>query len=175
MSQLNSKSHQIRFEKTLKFMQRHIRKDSEILDLGVTNSLSDFLKSNNYLNISHTKGENLDEDWEAVKKEYDVVTSFELFEHMMAPYNLLKDIKANKLIASVPLNLWFSKSFWREDDEFKRHYHEFEPRQFDWLLEKTGWKIIDSEKWCSTSNKIGFRPILRRFYPKYYIVYCERI
>ena len=176
MANLNSKSHKVRFKKTLKFIEKHVEKKEKILDLGVPNSLCSFLTTNGYQYISNTNGENLDENWEEVKKEeYDVITSFELFEHMMAPYNLLKDIKAEKLIASVPLNLWFSKSFWREDDEFKRHYHEFEPRQFDWLLKKTGWKIVDSEKWTSNSKKIGFRPLLRRFYPKYYIVYCKRL
>jgi hypothetical protein len=30
-----------------------------------------------------------------------------------------------------------------------RHYHEFEDWQLDWLLEKTGWKIIDSQKWTN--------------------------
>jgi hypothetical protein len=44
--------------------------------------------------------------------------------------------------------LWFSlpievKQMW------DRHYHEFEDWQLDWLLEKTGWKIIDSQKWTN--------------------------
>jgi ribosomal protein S6 len=34
-----------------------------------------------------------------------------------------------------------------------RHYHEFEDWQLDWL-EKTGWKIIDSQKWTNPVNKL---------------------
>jgi hypothetical protein len=34
-------------------------------------------------------------------------------------------------------------------DMWDRHYHEFEDWQLDWLLEKTGWKIIDSQKWTN--------------------------
>jgi hypothetical protein len=41
-----------------------------------------------------------------------------------------------------------------------RHYHEFEDWQLDWLLEKTGWKIIDSQKWTNPVNKFGIRPLL---------------
>ena len=47
--------------------------------------------------------------------------------------------------------------------------------RFDFLLEKTGWKIIDSEKWLPKEKmKFGFRPLLRKFTSRYYIVYCER-
>jgi hypothetical protein len=42
-------------------------------------------------------------------------------------------------------------------------------------LEKSGWKIIDRQKWTNPVNKIGIRPILRRFTNRYYIVYAERI
>jgi hypothetical protein len=36
-----------------------------------------------------------------------------------------------------------------------RHYHEFEDWQLDWLLEKTGWKIIDSQKWTNRKNLVS--------------------
>jgi hypothetical protein len=42
-------------------------------------------------------------------------------------------------------------------------------------LEKTGWKIIDSQKFTHPVKKIGFRPLLRFFTPRYYIVYAEKI
>ncbi len=42
------------------------------------------------------------------------------------------------------------------------------------LLNKAGWEIIKSDKWISPSNKIGIRPLFRKFTPRYYIVYCER-
>ena len=55
-----------------------------------------------------------------------------------------------------------------------RHYHEFEDWQFDWLLEKSNWEIEKKEKWTSPIKKIGFRPILRKFTPRYYIVYATK-
>ena len=94
---------------------------------------------------------------------------------MLAPFNILRNIKAKKLIASVPLKLWFSNAYWNDDDEWDRHYHEFEVKQFKFLLKKTGWSIIDSEKWRSYPQfKLGVRPILRMMTPRYYIVYCQR-
>jgi hypothetical protein len=51
----------------------------------------------------------------------------------------------------------------------------FEDWQLDWLLEKTGWKIIDSEKFTHPVKKIGFRPFLRLITPRYYIVYAEKV
>jgi hypothetical protein len=55
-----------------------------------------------------------------------------------------------------------------------RHYHEFEDWQLDWLLEKTGWKITAREKFTHPVKKLGFRPLLRYFTPRYYIVCAER-
>ncbi|MDA0713835.1 MAG: methyltransferase, partial [Bacteroidetes bacterium] len=60
-------------------------------------------------------------------------------------------------------------------DMWDRHYHEFEDWQFDWLLEKAGWDIVRSEKWNGLSKfKLGVRPILRKIYPRYYIVEAVR-
>jgi hypothetical protein len=34
---------------------------------------------------------------------------------------------------------------------------------------------VDAQLWTSPDpNKIGLRPLLRYFTPRYYIVYCER-
>ena len=94
---------------------------------------------------------------------------------MVAPFNVLKDIQANKLVASIPLKLWFASAYSSKTDNWDRHYHEFEDWQFDWLLEKSGWKILQSEKFTSPVNKIGLRPILRKFTPRFYLVYAERL
>ena len=93
---------------------------------------------------------------------------------MVAPFNVLSDIKTNKLIASVPLSLWFSKAYRNNKDKWDRHYHEFEDWQFGWLLEKSGWKIKDHVKFVNQVKKIGVRPFFRKFTPRFYLVYAER-
>ncbi|WP_291974023.1 methyltransferase [Lutibacter sp.] len=145
-----------------------------ILDLGVRNQLSILMEENGY-KVINTNGEDLDDIYTSVKyKDIDAVTAFEIFEHLIAPYNILKEIKCNKLITTIPLKLWFAGAYKSNTDMWDRHYHEFEDWQFDWLLEKSGWDIKKTKKWTSPINKIGIRPILRKFTPRYYAVYAEK-
>ena len=164
-----------RFKLTLQFLQKHINTTESILDLGVKNPFSEIMISEGY-SVENTTGEDLDEDTSAIKNsKVDVITALEIFEHLLSPYEVLKSIKADKLVISVPLKLWFASAYRSKTDMRDRHYHEFEDWQLDWLLEKTGWIIKDRHKWTNPVNKLGLRPILRRFTPRYYIVYAERV
>lgn len=163
-----------RYKHTLKFLQANIPAPASVLDLGVRNPLSELMEKEGY-QVSNTTGEDLDLHTEAVKSHSaDVVTAFEIFEHLVAPFNVLRDIKADKLIASVPLRLWFAPAYKSKTDPWDRHFHEFEDWQFDWLLAKAGWEIKKTHKWTNPVSKIGLRPLLRNFTPRYYAVYAER-
>ncbi|WP_111685540.1 methyltransferase domain-containing protein [Winogradskyella tangerina] len=164
-----------RFRLTLEFLKKHVSTSESILDLGVTNPFSEIMTAEGY-QVENTKGEDLDEDRTTIENSSaDVVTAFEIFEHLLSPYEVLKSIKANKLVISVPLRLWFAPAYRSATDKWDRHYHEFEDWQLDWLLEKTGWTIKDSAKWTNPVKKLGIRPILRQFTDRYYIVYAERV
>ena len=164
-----------RFKLTLQFLKNHISTSETILDLGVRNPFSEIMISEGYT-VKNTKGEDLDEDRSTIENSsVDVVTAFEIFEHLLSPYEVLKSIKSKKLVISVPLKLWFASAYRSKTDKWDRHYHEFEDWQLDWLLEKTGWKIIDRQQWTNPVKKFGIRPFLRRFTNRYYIVYAERI
>lgn len=164
-----------RYHKTLAFLKTYVKTSEPILDLGVKNPFSELMISEGYT-IENTKGEDLDEDQSTIENSNaEVVTAFEIFEHLLSPYQVLKSIKSKKLVISIPLRLWFSSAYRSKTDKWDRHYHEFEDWQLDWLLEKTGWKIIASDKWTNPVKKIGIRPLLRQFTPRYYIVYAERI
>ena len=163
-----------RYKETLEFLREHIAAPATILDLGVHNPFVDFMEKEGYT-VTNTSGEDLDLQTDAVKLSKDeVVTAFEIFEHLLAPFNVLREIKAKKLVASIPLKLWFSPAYRSKTDVWDRHYHEFEDWQFDWLLEKAGWEIKAREKWTNPVKKIGLRPLLRSFTPRYYIVYAEK-
>jgi len=163
-----------RFQKTLEFLQELVPPPAKVLDLGVRNPFSKIMEEHGY-EVTNTMGEDLDNEFSAVKSDhYDVVTAFEIFEHLLAPYNILREIKAERIVASVPLKLWFSPAYRSKTDKWDRHYHEFEDWQFDWLFEKSGWEIKKTLKWTNPVNKIGIRPILRKFTPRYYAVYAER-
>ena len=164
-----------RFKHTIQFLKKHVSNTESILDLGVENPFSGIMKQEGY-HVENTKGEDLDLNTLNIENaNADTVTAFEIFEHLLSPFTVLKAIKANKLVASVPLKLWFSSAYRSKTDKLDRHYHEFEDWQFDWLLEKSGWEIIDRKKWTNPTKKIGFRPILRWFTPRYYIIYAKKV
>jgi len=163
-----------RFKYTLEFLKKHINHSESILDLGVNNPFSEIMIAEGY-SVKNTSGEDLDEDQsEITNASADVITAFEIFEHLLSPYEVLKSIQSQKILISVPLKLWFSAAYRSKTDMRDRHYHEFEDWQLDWLLEKTGWIIKDRQKWTNPVKKIGFRPLLRWFTPRYYIIYAER-
>ncbi len=163
-----------RYNNTLRFLQSVLPTPAIVLDLGIRNPFSEIMEQHGYT-VYNTEGEDLDVLPEIVKNyKIDAVTAFEIFEHLLAPFNVLREIEATKLVATIPLNLWFAKAYRSKTDVWDRHYHEFEDWQFDWLLEKSGWQIEKTEKWTSPINQIGFRPILRKYTPRYYAVYAEK-
>ena len=163
-----------RFNITLDFLKKHINTNQTIFDLGVPNPFSKIMVDNGYT-VINTKGEDIDNDQSALQTEnYDVFTGFEIFEHLLNPYTVLQNVKADKILISIPLRLWFSPAYRSKTDMWDRHYHEFEDWQLDWLLEKAGFKIVARVKFTHPVKKIGFRPLLRWFTPRYYLVYAER-
>ena len=164
-----------RFNITLDFLKKHIKTSETIFDLGVPNPFSKIMVDNGYA-VINTKGEDIDNDQSALQTEnYDVFTGFEIFEHLLNPYTVLQNVKADKILISIPLRLWFSPAYRSKTDMWDRHYHEFEDWQLDWLLENAGFKIVDRVKFTHPVKKLGFRPLLRWFTPRYYLVYAERV
>lgn len=164
----------VRYNRTLKFIQSVISGSCKILDLGIENPFSQIMKNNGF-QVQNTKGEDLDLMPDAVCNfDVEIVTALEILEHLVSPLQVLQQLPAKKLVATIPLRLWFAPAYKSKSDLRDRHYHEFEDWQFDWLLEKAGWKIIKREKWVSPSKQFGIRPFFRRITPRYYAVYAIR-
>ena len=163
-----------RFNNTIKFLKKTLPTDSKILDLGVPNDLSKRMKIEGY-HVSNTDGEDFDlNPISQNTKKFDAVTAFEILEHLVNPFNLLKNIESKRLFVTVPLKLWFSSAYRNIRDERDQHFHEFEDWQFDWLLDKSGWKIIRKEKWKSPTIIPGFRFFLRHLTYRYYAIEAIR-
>ncbi len=163
-----------RFVRTLAFMRETLPPPARILDLGAPNPFSHIMQEQRY-DVQNTQ-DDLDETPEVVQgRDVEAVTAFEILEHLVGPLNVLRAIDAPRLFATVPLRLWFATAYRHPSDPWDRHFHEFEDWQFDWLLEKAGWRIVRSEKWTSTSRALGFRPLLRRITPRYYAVEAVRV
>lgn len=100
-----------RFRHTLEFLRKHISTSETILDLGVENPFSDIMKEEGFP-VTNTTGEDLDENQQALKHSTaTVTTAFEIFEHLLNPYTILKEIKSEKLFISIPMRLWFSPAY----------------------------------------------------------------
>lgn len=170
----NSRAKKRRYGKTLAFLRVGIKPSATILDLGTPNAFSEIMKQNGFT-VINTRGEDLDEMPEVLTNiQADVTTAFEIFEHLLNPLGVLKAIRTERLIASIPLSLWFAKAYRNKKDRWDQHFHEFEDWQFDWLLEKAGWEIVRREKWTSPIFVPGIRPLLRAFTPRYYIVEARK-
>ena len=159
-----------RFRITIEFVKKHIQQNELILDLGIDNPMSKIMKENGF-KVINTSGEDLDFNQSCViQSNATVVTAFQIFEHLLNPFQVLREIKSEKLVCSVPLRLWFSSAYKNNNDERDNHFHEFEDWQFDWLLQKSGWKIIRKEKWTNPSFIPGIRSIFRNISNRYYAI-----
>lgn len=164
-----------RYQITLEIVNQFLSKEEKILDLGVENPLSNLLREHGYT-VINTQGEDLDDEFLPLKNiDVQSVTAFEILEHLLNPYSVLKHLPGKKLIVTVPLQLWFAAPYRNVNDVRDWHYHEFTDWQLDRLLEKTGWHIKYRKKWTNPSGKFGIRPFLRKITPRYYAVYAERI
>lgn len=164
-----------RFAKTLNFIKKFESPGETFLDLGVKNPLSREIEKAGYT-VINTQGEDLDLNPNCLNSypKVDAVTAFEIFEHLVSPLQVLQNLPSNNLVATVPLNLWFSTPYYNKNDVFDRHFHEFYDWQFEMLLEKAGWTIDYIEKWTAPTYKIGFRPLLRFFYPRFMAIHAVR-
>ena len=74
-----------RYQKTLEFLNQHVTAPSQVLDLGVKNPFSEIMLKEGY-KVTNTGGEDLDEKFDIVKQDFEVVTAFEIFEHFYSGF-----------------------------------------------------------------------------------------
>lgn len=173
MKSNSEKARALRYKRTLSFIKKSDKNFHTILDLGSSNPFSKIMQKEGY------QVQNTDFDLDKSPNKLgqytsDTVTAFEILEHLLNPLGVLQNLNADHLFATVPLRLWFSSAYRNPNDPWDRHFHEFEDWQFDWLLDHAGWKIIRTEKWTNPARKIGIRPLLRLFTPRYYAIEAVR-
>ena len=96
----------LRFDRTLAFLRASEVAPTKILDLGPDNTFSQIMRQEGF-EVVNTGLVDLDTHPEVVADfDVDCVTSFELFEHLVAPYNVLRHLPDVPLFATVPLHLW---------------------------------------------------------------------
>lgn len=162
-----------RIGKTLPLIKKsinYLNLESEslnVLDMGSTNYMREHLEKNTALNFIGTKDIDLNKISQGDLEEFkhvDLITSFEVFEHLYNLYPLLVELRRlNKpIIFSVPHRFALTKLHWGPN-YYTRHYNEFEERQFRWIAKEANYEVVNLEKWKMDLNVSGIRTFLRTF------------
>ena len=153
----------IRWKKTLEFIGNNSN-FKIALDIGDRTGLTEMMENEYGVNFENTKG---DLDNLELRGNYDLVTSFEVLEHLFNPLFHLVQIKNvlnpdGRLILSTPLAK--PRLLWS-----KEHFHEMSKQSIQALFEAAGFKVLRENffrVYPVTFYFRGFRPLLRLIYDK---------
>ena len=168
--------YQSRKKKTLELMKAaNIEK---AFDLGDDSPMRKYLQENGF-HLSNLPGGkdlnkvNFSSNWQWENFSTSTFTAFEVLERIFSPYHLLISAQPEKIICTVPLKIPFVPIHWSSDKR-DRHYHEFEEKQFIWMLEEAGYQVVKKERWYYTGLPVGIRTILRYLFPSWLAVIAIR-
>ena len=170
---IENSTHQFRWNKTIDFLNNKSANFKNGLDIGERTTLTANMEDYFSINFSNT---NIDLDTEKLHGNYDIITSFEVIEHLYNPlFNLLEIHKVlNKngvLYLSTPL---YKPAFlWSPN-----HFHEMQRQSLLNLFKRSGFKIAREDKFKIHPFKFyfkGFRPILRLIYERVQIFELKKI
>lgn len=154
---------QRRWKKTLNFLKGVMPAKSG-LDIGERTPLTDKLEGLFGCTFENT---NIDLDTGSIENRYDVVTAFEVIEHLFNPLHCLLEIRKalnpeGRLYLSTPNSkpnfLWSSE-----------HFHEMSERSLTELFNRAKFKVL--RKTTVRIHGFGFyftgiRPVFRGFFDK---------
>ena len=85
-----------RYNKTLKMLNKVCPSPSVILTLGIRNPFSDIMEKT-ITKCTTQVDRTLTQTKVDIPDDVDLVTGFEIIEHLVSPYTLLKNINAKKI------------------------------------------------------------------------------
>ena len=162
----------IRWKKSLEFIGDNFSFKSA-LDIGDRSGLTEMMESKYQIKFDNTKE---DLDSVTLSGDYDLVTSFEVLEHLFNPLFHLSQIKevlsdSGKLILSTPLSK--PRFLWS-----KEHFHEMSITSIEALFHEAELKIVRKEFFRVHPIFFyvkGIRPLLRLFFDKIQIYELEHL
>ena len=164
---INAPHVHIRWKKTLAFMNKDIDVTTA-LDIGDRSPFTEQMESFYNCDFDNT---NVDLDTGHLTGKYDLVTAFEIIEHLFNPLHFLTEIKGvlnegGILYLSTPRGKPYF--LWSKD-----HFHEMGYSRLKSLLDYAGFRIIHMEAiriQPSSFFLTGIRPILRFIYERHLIL-----
>jgi len=156
-----------RYQIFLKLVEKHLSKESSILDVGCgSGNFLSLLKKKGYVNLygSDFSAESINlskkKFCESVfqadlkdansfgRKKYDAVVCSEVLEHIDDDVLAIKTLrkllkKKGLLIISVPYNM----KYWSQHDEFSGHVRRYDEGELERKLEKESFKILSNFGW----------------------------
>jgi SAM-dependent methyltransferase len=166
----------LRWERTLAFVKDSITAPLPAvagLDIGDRTSMTAMLESHFGCCFSNTSvdldTDAIDADIAVAGKCYDVVTAFEVIEHLYNPLHLLLEIK--KVLEPGPSSrLFLSTPVWKPGFlQSPEHFHEMSKRSLNALLKRAGFGVLRGDTFGIRTPFFcmkGVRPLLRCAFEK---------
>jgi hypothetical protein len=167
---------QKRAKYTQNFVKKYLSEKSKtVLDIGENNPVGNSFADLFGLELENTSGD-LDYNFTAPVKNYDVVFCFEVLEHLMSPKYFLLELKKyispeTQIFISFPSRPKFLWTY--------QHFHEYDKKRFNYLMNACGYQIcaIKKERIPQPLWRFfcGIRPFFRIFFNRNILVYAKQI
>lgn len=162
---------QIRWDKTLLFLRPAVGRTHRGLDIGDRSTITPELEKYFGFKFDNTS---IDLDYAWIPNKYNVITCFEVLEHLFNPLNCLTEINHALLPgASLYISTPKHKPYFLWGD----HFHEMHEKQILALFNRAGFEIIRRETIFTVplrSLLTGIRPWIRLFYDRVWLFELRR-
>lgn len=168
-----NETHIYRWKNTVKFLNSSVGNFKNGLDIGDRSPMTNILEDIYKIDFENTT---VDLDLEPLSGKYDIVTSFEVIEHLFNPLFSLNEIYKvlndnGVLYLSTPL---YKPGFlWSPN-----HFHEMKRESIENLFKKSKFEIIRVSTFKIHPTPFyfkGLRPLLRLFFEKVQIFELKKI
>lgn len=165
---LQDPAHRIRWKKTLGFLSRSSRSSALLshgLDLGDRTPFTASLEQLFGCSFENTV---VDLDLESLAGSFEVVTAFEVLEHLFNPLHALLEVK--QLLSGEDARLFVSMPLWKPQClASPDHFHEMTRDSALSLFRRAGFVVIRSAEFRIRQPLFyltGVKPLLRAWYEK---------
>lgn len=152
---------QTRWAKTIEFLNGSLPKAGVGLDIGDRYGLTEMCENHFGIEFENTGLNGTDLDVDPLEGQYDIITCFEILEHLFNPLHCLLEMK--KVLAEGG-RIYISTPRHRPSYIWGHHFHEMSARSINALFTRAGLSVVRKDLICIAPWRnclTGFRPWLR--------------